>query len=784
MNKIILCILLFLLPVGLSAQNEQVGILEQANELYESGRFEETIELLTNRFQKLSKSERANGYRLLALSYMYLDRDDEMRQYATQLMIEEPNYRNSADPRRFQVLIHNLGRQAITIETASQQAENIEESPVPTMLITEDMIKASGARTLQDLLAMYVPGFNVVESLGSNIAVRSTYSSNQETVLVLLNGMKLNSASNNTESLNYRSSLDKIARIEVLRGPASSLYGGVALSAVVNIITKRGNAIDGHEAHVTAGSFGTKGGGVLTGFGNMSQDITLWANVTSITGEKRELEGTTHYLGGYNNKPSFDVGFRGQWKDLTAQLTLQHSKYVPYYNYVDIYDDYTYDKYDKQDGEKPGSYRTAAHGQLSWEHTWNNTFLKVSAQIDNESSGLYNVMGDYIDLDLYQHIIYMLQLENRVEAVGNGVFQVMKWSDVNLTGSVQGGATYKWGKQHGTLMGGMTYEHFNTTEGKLMVGGDYDLINSTLTSLNPDSKEQTFSGFAQVKHFFNDKLILNGGVRYDLKERFDHHHESNISPRFALIFLPSKNNTLRLGYSHSFVDAPFLYRASYLTFISGSDLEPEQMDCFQLGGQKTWEKNSLTYDWNLFYNTVSNLVVANPKFNEFGLLLHSMENSGAMKVVGMEHSISHKTDRRLLTANLTWQIPTHTNGFNSGSHYISNIPKLTLNAVAAYRLNKKAGRQNFWVRGNVHVQSSERLSSANMLLTYAGIEQPDDHQNAKVIANAGGDYEFRFMSLSLDIYNLLNTNYRVGGFLKDAVPQQSRSIIGKIKVKF
>ena len=85
----------------------------------------------------------------------------------------------------------------------------------------------------------YVPGMTDVASNDEqNIAMRGIYSSYQEKILILLNGHRLNSYSTNTATPDFSISLEKVKQIEVLRGPASSLYGNVALTAVVNLITK------------------------------------------------------------------------------------------------------------------------------------------------------------------------------------------------------------------------------------------------------------------------------------------------------------------------------------------------------------------------------------------------------------------------------------------------------------------------------------------------------------------------------------------------------------------
>lgn len=90
-----------------------------------------------------------------------------------------------------------------------------------------------------------------------NLAMRGVYSSGQENILVMQDGQRLNSYITNAVSPDYGISLAKVKQIEVLRGPASSLYGSVALTAVINIVTKDGVDIRNGAVSVGAGDRGS-----------------------------------------------------------------------------------------------------------------------------------------------------------------------------------------------------------------------------------------------------------------------------------------------------------------------------------------------------------------------------------------------------------------------------------------------------------------------------------------------------------------------------------------------
>ncbi|MCB0319337.1 MAG: TonB-dependent receptor [Bdellovibrionales bacterium] len=106
-------------------------------------------------------------------------------------------------------------------------------------LITSDEIKRSQKRFVSDLLRS-VPGVDVVRSGGAggntSIFLRG---SNSEHTLVLLDGIELNNPVNNARGFNFSDlTLDNVERIEILRGPQSTLYGSDAIGGVINIITR------------------------------------------------------------------------------------------------------------------------------------------------------------------------------------------------------------------------------------------------------------------------------------------------------------------------------------------------------------------------------------------------------------------------------------------------------------------------------------------------------------------------------------------------------------------
>ncbi len=135
------------------------------------------------------------------------------------------------------------------VVTATRVPTLIERIPAGVTVIDRAAIEARGASTLAEVLTT-VPGLRIVQSGGAggnaSVFIRGT---NSNHVLVLRDGIPINDPSDPGGLFNFGvDTLGDIDRIEVVRGPMSSLYGSGAIGGVINLITKRGDG----AAHGTA----------------------------------------------------------------------------------------------------------------------------------------------------------------------------------------------------------------------------------------------------------------------------------------------------------------------------------------------------------------------------------------------------------------------------------------------------------------------------------------------------------------------------------------------------
>ena len=284
MRKSIYLFLFILCACVANAQDDSKmrQLYAQAESDYQIGRIDQARDALLQNLSSFSGNLRQNALHLIALSYLARFDIQQTEQYASLMLEENPYYSPStADPAEFVDIVNNIkAGMTATITTASSQAESLAEVPVPTTLITTEMIQNSGARNLREVLAAYVPGMNIIDCNDDiNIAMRGIYSNGQEKILIMLNGHRLNNFATNSASPDFSMSLEKVKQIEVLRGPASSLYGGVALTAVVNIITKQGGDVDGLQAKVAAGNYGQIKADAVFGKRYFDIDLILWGSI-------------------------------------------------------------------------------------------------------------------------------------------------------------------------------------------------------------------------------------------------------------------------------------------------------------------------------------------------------------------------------------------------------------------------------------------------------------------------------------------------------------------------
>ena len=270
---ILICLTIFTSTSILGQNNACDAKIRIAKENYQIGDFEKVIQNLepclssTRTFSK--QSYREDAFVLLASTYIAQDSISLAKELIGQLIDLNPSFQTRNDELlTFRLLVEEAKRGDLLakVSSVSKVSENLFEAPATVILITEEEIERRGYLDLEALLHD-LPGFDISRSNGilySTIYPRGYRSSNTNRMLLLVDGVEENDLWGNIVYLSRQYPISNIESIEVIYGPASTIYGANAYAGVISINTKnpsdyveKGSMI-GVSADVGYGSWQTR----------------------------------------------------------------------------------------------------------------------------------------------------------------------------------------------------------------------------------------------------------------------------------------------------------------------------------------------------------------------------------------------------------------------------------------------------------------------------------------------------------------------------------------------
>lgn len=235
----------------------------------------------------------------------------------------------------FSFLIFSFPATAVEtiVITAGRIAQTVEDTLAPVIVIEREEIEQSEAANAAELVSQHAAiGFSRPGGIGqaSSLFFRGTESNH---TLVLVDGVKINPGTLGMAPL-YNLPLAFIERVEIVKGPHSSLYGSEAVGGVINIITRRAPLQDGAMAEgiLQTGSYETHSASATAGWRQAQQRAGITFNWLDSQGFSPRVESDLA-CGHQNTGVNLYGG--GEWQAIDFELShLQTQGNTEYLDYT------------------------------------------------------------------------------------------------------------------------------------------------------------------------------------------------------------------------------------------------------------------------------------------------------------------------------------------------------------------------------------------------------------------------------------------------------------------
>lgn len=184
----------------------------------------------------------------------------------------------------------------------------LQEAPGTVTVVTQDEIQRAGARDLMDVLRL-VPGFEFYMDVQGVVGVASRGNSANEATLLLVDGIEINELLYGSNQFGNHFPIDQVRRIEIIRGPGSVMYGGFAVYAVINILTRASEVYEGVRIGQTLGETANAAArrSFSGSFGMMNKTSSLSASLSASEAIRSDRVYTDLAGNGYNMKDNSPI---------------------------------------------------------------------------------------------------------------------------------------------------------------------------------------------------------------------------------------------------------------------------------------------------------------------------------------------------------------------------------------------------------------------------------------------------------------------------------------------
>ncbi|HWR40452.1 MAG TPA: TonB-dependent receptor [Patescibacteria group bacterium] len=528
------------------------------------------------------------------------------------------------------------------VVTATKTEKKVKEVPSAVEIITGEQLEKRNIKRISDALTA-IPGVVVMSKkgvMGTTDSILMRGFGSQKQVLILLDGLPMNDGySGGVDIANIPT--ENIDRIEVIKGPASALYGSNAMGGVINIITKE-KAKTETILKTGIGAQGTENRSLYT-----SGSVGKWQYF---------LSGQKYSTDGYVTSEDY----------LTAKAGSDKAKY-PGNNGIDreLYNAKLIYHPDER------SKFTLTGGNNKYNYFYDFLADRGGRESDSWNLSYENKLTDtsLLKLSYGEQKIDSWYVSTSYSTTTNNISSYSYTQNPSKTTQAELQYNFKMGDKDSLVVGYSRKTENSDSIGKTLTAASKG-TNLAMTTANSDSNiggaTKTDSFYIQDERKMDDKNTLYLGARYDNWSFYDGYtygynsglkkyvtnstpesSASSFNPKVGLVHIINDKLTMRSSIGKAF-RAPNVYElakdwesSTGSIYKSNPNLKPETAVNYEVGFDYQADK-TLLLKMNLFHTDVTDVIDKKTYTNSAGRTVYQSINSGKARINGLEFSMNKK----------------------------------------------------------------------------------------------------------------------------------------------